>query len=408
MSCFCQDGGAKFGIRFSGFVRTDLLYDTRENVNLREGHFLLYPENRLKDQNGKDINAVSNFNLLSINSRLKGVITGPDAWGAKTTGLIEGEFFGVSDADINGFRLRHAYVKLKWPKTELMAGQYWHPMFIAESYPLTASFNTGAPFQPFNRSPQVRLSHQFGKVTLMAAAVGERDFSSMGPNPADPSKSINSSLYIRNSGMPEWQFLFQYRPDSTGNHLLGFGFGTKSIHPELSTIGTNKTAYQSNEKLVSLSAHVFAKIVLNPVTVRLQAVYCQNATALTMLGGYAVKEVTDTTTGNRTFTPITTISFWGDFQTMLRRWNLGLFAGYSGNLGAQDEVYKGIFYSRGKDIGYLYRIAPRVMVTSGKLDLIFEVEYTVAAYGIPDSKGVVMNTTEVANIRPLVVISYNF
>ena len=96
--------------------------------------------------------------MLSVQTRLVGKITGPDAFGAKTSGYIEAEFFGTSDADVNGFRLRHAYVKLNWTTTELLIGQFWHPMFITESFPEVVSFNTGAPFQPFNRSPQIRVT----------------------------------------------------------------------------------------------------------------------------------------------------------------------------------------------------------------------------------------------------------
>jgi len=31
----------KFGIDFSGFVKTDLIWDSRQTVAIREGHFLL-------------------------------------------------------------------------------------------------------------------------------------------------------------------------------------------------------------------------------------------------------------------------------------------------------------------------------------------------------------------------------
>ncbi len=84
----------KFGITFNGFVKTDVIWDSRQTVNIREGHFLLYPANELLDKNGDDINATANFNILSIQTRLRGNITGPDAFGAKTSGAIEGEFFG--------------------------------------------------------------------------------------------------------------------------------------------------------------------------------------------------------------------------------------------------------------------------------------------------------------------------
>ncbi len=61
----------KFGISFSGFVKTDIFYDTRQSGCIREGHFLLYPENVLLDANNKDINDKPSFNMLSIQTRLK-------------------------------------------------------------------------------------------------------------------------------------------------------------------------------------------------------------------------------------------------------------------------------------------------------------------------------------------------
>ena len=38
----------KFGINFSGFVKTDIFFDTRQSgtsTGLREGHFYLFPDN---------------------------------------------------------------------------------------------------------------------------------------------------------------------------------------------------------------------------------------------------------------------------------------------------------------------------------------------------------------------------
>ena len=77
----------KFGITFSGFVKTDFFYDSRQVVTIREGHFLLYPENQKLDLNGKDINAKDHFGILSIQSRLTGKVTGPDLLKAKTSAI---------------------------------------------------------------------------------------------------------------------------------------------------------------------------------------------------------------------------------------------------------------------------------------------------------------------------------
>ena len=130
-------------------------------------------------------------------------MTGPDALGAKTSGLIEGEFFGTADGDTNGFRLRHAIIKLNWKGTELMVGQFWHAMFITDCFPDVVSFNTGAPFQPFARAPQIRLTRAFGRLSIIATALSQRDFASSGPEGT-------SSVYIRNAAMPEFNLKAQY------------------------------------------------------------------------------------------------------------------------------------------------------------------------------------------------------
>ena len=106
---------SSFGIKFSGFVKNDFFMDSRQIVAARNGHFLLWPAAEKLDGAGDDINAQPSFNILAIQSRLKGTITGPDAFGAKTSGVIEGDFFAQANDNINLLRLRHAFVKLTWP-----------------------------------------------------------------------------------------------------------------------------------------------------------------------------------------------------------------------------------------------------------------------------------------------------
>ena len=44
----------KFGIKFSGFVKNDFFYDSRQTVTAREGHFLLWPSPEKLDELGND------------------------------------------------------------------------------------------------------------------------------------------------------------------------------------------------------------------------------------------------------------------------------------------------------------------------------------------------------------------
>jgi hypothetical protein len=123
LSSFAQKDSAKFGIKFSGFVNSQLMYDTRQTVGGRETMLVLYPENQRLDKNGKDVNASPSFNQLAMITRLTGKVWGPDVLGAKTSALFEGDFTGQTNNDNNGFRLRHAYLKFNWKKSELLIGQ---------------------------------------------------------------------------------------------------------------------------------------------------------------------------------------------------------------------------------------------------------------------------------------------
>ncbi len=407
----------KFGVSISGFVKTDVFYDSRQTVNIREGHFLLYPDNVSLDVNNNDINAKRSFNILSIQSRLKVAFTGPEVIGAKPSGVLEGDFFGNENSnfsDLNGFRLRHAFVKLNWATTEILAGQYWHPIFIPESFPGVLSFNTGAPFQPFSRNPQIRLTKTFGGLKLIGCIFTQRDFTGIGPeysfaNSKYTSTPSASSKYLRNSGIPDMHFQMQYKSDSS-KFFAGTGIDYKIITPELYTVNSGATTkFKSDKILGSISAIGFLNVKLKPVTVKLEGIYAQNAYDLVMIGGYGIKEVTDTSTGEKEFANLNTVSIWADFQTNGEKLQLGIFGGFTKNMGSQDSI-KSTIYARGSNIGYVYRVSPRIVYIAGKLTFGLEGEYTFVMYGKAngDNKGGVTNLYAVSNTRALLAIIYNF
>jgi len=383
---FSQTEKQSFGISFSGFVKTDIFYDTRQSVIIREGHFLLYPQNESLDINGNDVNDKSSLNMLSIQTRLNGKITGPDAIGAKTSGVIEGEFFGHSDADINGFRLRHAFVKLDWEKTSLLVGQTWHPMFIAEMFPGVVSFNTGVPFQPFSRNPQIRFTHSLDKLKLIAVAASQRDFSSNGPNGF-------TSIYLRNSVVPNIHAQVQYSGD---DFFGGAGIDYKKITPRLVTTNNIKT----DNSVSSLAFTGFVKIYVEPVTFKFQGVYGGNLADQIMLGGYAVKSL-DTLTGIEDYTVINCLSVWGEVSVG-KNIEYAVFAGYTKTLGADDNIV-GAYYARGTNIENVFRVSPRVQFNFNSLRFSTELEYTSAGYGTANNldKGKIENVKEFTNLRIL-------
>lgn len=390
-----EEGKKKmFGIKFSGFVKNDFIFDTRQVVSARDLHFLLYPKNVKLDMDGEDINDKADFNYLAIQSRLTGKITGPDAFGAKTSGLIEGAFFGQLESNINGFRLRHAFIKLNWETTEVLMGQYWHMMFVTGCFPGTVSFNTGVPIQFFSRNPQIRITQKVGKFTLAGAAATQLDFVSPG-----------GAETLQNALLPDLTGQLSY---STDKLLVGATAGYKQLMPRIET----NTNYKTDAMVSGVITQAFFKYVFKPITFKIQTTYAQNGYDGLQIGGYAVSSITDVERDYRSYTTMNTRGFWSDIHTNNPKLQFGLFGGLIQNLGSIDEIEELEMirtYTRGSDIAYVYRISPRVILNSGKVRFAAEYEYTASAYG--DSfniHGVPQNEKEVANSRILIAAYYFF
>jgi hypothetical protein len=395
---------SKFGIKFSGFVKNDFFWDTRQTISAREGHFHLWPAPVNLDELGEDINQQASFNFLAIQSRLTAKITGPDALGAKTSGLIEGDFFAQANDNINLLRLRHAFVKLNWEYTEVMAGQYWNPLFVTACFPGTVSFNTGTPLQSFARNPQVRVTHQIHGFSILAAVLGQRDYSSVGPLGA-------SSHYLRNSAVPEMQVQVHYGTSNEEgmNIIAGAGAAYKTIVPRLSSSPIDGITYKVDEKVRGFTAMAFSKLTTKPITAKLQVRYGENIADLLGISGFAATEITDATTGELAYAPLKSMTFWAEVHSNGNP-QVGIFGGLTSNNGLSETILATEpVYGRGTTIRRLYRIAPRIIYNIGKLRLAAEVEYTSAAYGDNyDEYYIPADLTLATNLRVLLAVYYFF
>jgi len=237
-----------------------------------------------------------------------------------------------------------------------------------------------------------------------------------------------STKYLRNSVLPELDLQVQYlvKNETKGiEFLAGASVDFLMLTPRLATEVTVSPAYdtvinntvfhqnavtltyKTNEKSNAVSGNFFARLKTPKVTVRAGAVYGGNMYAFCMLGGYTVKSVTDVEKQFVDYATIRTASAWADIKTNGKKWEAGLFGGYSKNIGATSEVV-GPYYSRGSDIQYLYRVSPRVVLRISKFKFATELEYTAAGYGTTTSTGTVINPTEVANLRILFGTFYYF
>ena len=137
------------------------------------------------------------------------------------------------------------------------------------------------------------------------------------------------------------------------------------------------------------------------------AIYGSNLFDLVMLGGYAVKSINESAQWTYDYTSVKNFSLWAELSSNGKN-QAGIFAGYSKNLGTEGDNY-GLYYSRGANINYVYRIAPRIIINMEKVRIAAELEYTSAQYGTADTGGHVnsgLNTE--SNLRLLLAFYYFF
>ena len=378
-------------LTWSGFVKAEGMYDTRQIVEAREGYLLLYPQKVKLDKNGKDINAKGSFNQYDMTARLTAKITGPDILHAKASALIEGDFTGASNAENNSFRLRHAYLKLKWTHASVIAGQYWHPINIPEMIPNVLSLNTGAPFHPFSRQPQIRLDASWGKINALIAILSQRDYMNAGPAGA-------STVYLRNSVIPNLHTQFHIKSDKI---FAGAGADFKRLTPRLVTDSLFKT--RSSVDCFSYTA--FAMLKTKPLIFKMQWIYGQGLNDHLVMGGYGITH-TDPLSNQQEYAALNYLTGWLTVQTTGKTWQASIFSGFTKGFGSNKDITT--VYARDADIAYVYRVAPMLTYLNGPFSLSTEIEYTAAAYGKPDAKYKVRDVTVVGNTRFSFSAGYTF
>lgn len=378
-----EDNKEGVKLKLSGFVKADYIFDSRQNIESREGFYLAYPKPIVLDANGIDINDHPSSNQYGMTTRLGVKALGPEIFNAKTMAFIESDFTGPSNAHNNAFRLRHAYIRLDWEKTSFLMGQYWHPNDVPEMLPLVLSLNTGAPMHAFSRGPQIRLTQMTGPIKWVAVAYSQRDFTSNGPEGI-------SSIYLRNSAIPDLSLQAHFKKKSI---FAGAGLNYKQLNFRSFTLDNQLL----NDDLSALSALAFIKFENQKWDLRFQTVWGENLHDHLMLGGVAVAQA-DTANASIEYTNLAASSVWGTAYYKFDKLKIGVFGGYIATLGSEKEI-TGPVYARGHDIKYVYRVSPQWSYTIKNLIIANEWEYTVAAYGTPDSFGKVNNTYEVGNLR---------
>ena len=386
----------KITFDLSGFVKTDFWVDSRKMADAREGLFAVFPLDVKLDAEGNDINAAPNFNYSVITSRTGLKINGFNAFGAKTFGYIEADFSGMSNSTTATFRLRHAFLQMNWKKSSLLLGQFWHPMFVTDVFPSVISLNTGSPFQPFIRSPQIRYTQKIGDLQIIAAALAQRDYANDGP-------MGRSYSYLSNSLIPNAHIQFKYIKNK---NTFGIAADYKLLKPRQITDSNIISA----STVSSISYMAYYKWQGNKIQIKAKAIWGQNLTDNLLLGGYAVASI-NPINDVRTYTPTQHLFTWLDIDYTIKfdKFTVlpGIFLGYLKNYGTIEDN-TGIYYATASNIDNLRRIAPNLSIKSGNTMLSLEYEYTTAYYGTPNKSGLVKNTYSVSNNRLLFTAFYFF
>ena len=436
----------KPSFKFYGFVRNYACYDTRESLTSNSEQFYYMPKDiKLDATKEKDLNAQDNIMLLSITTRLGLNVNGLNFLGSKTSAKIEADFagFGTSNTVL---RIRQAYAKMDWENSKVLVGQAWHPA-MGDMMPDVFSLETGAPFTPFSRSPQVRYDYETKNVKLTATALYQFQYTSYGPDGA----SFN---YARNAIIPE---MYLQGIIKSGDFMMGIGVDVLTLKPRTQYSVTEKSielvpvvdadgnqvyfddiaikdsegtdegnavyvestketikTYKSNDQLmVSVTPTIFAQYKKDRWGIKGRVTYAQNAAHMSMISGYAVTEKLDN--GDWKYSSINSIGGWVDatYKQPLKTGYLTFccFLGYTKNLGCMNEIkdIKNDIYMRGeKNMDYMWRVAPSILYTHNAMQIGIEYNPTTVGYGTPDSKYNMSDVHAVTNHRICAMLKYNF
>lgn len=374
-----------------GFIRNDFYYNSRQNIDVIDGIFNMFPKPIVLDASGNDINNIPQTEMISVASRLGININGPEIFNAKSTAKIETDFCGTGSTYFL-MRLRQAYMKLNWKKTELLAGQTWHPFFGNVS-PTMISLNTGSPFQPFNRSPQLRLKQNLtSNLSFTLAGIYQMQYTSYGPEG-------KSNIYMKKALLPDLYFGME----NTGKHLTG-------------GIGLDVKTIKADSRLFSKSVMIYGNYTNKMFQLKAKSLLGQNLSDLQMPMGYGISGY-NTENKTNTYTNFNQSSSWINL-VYGKTWQVGIFGGYLKNLGTDEDllqssngdftVYSSGYFSGNQHLDQLFRVAPHLSYNFKNIRFGLEYDITNAEYGKLNTGGKVINPYSVNNHRITCAAIYNF
>ncbi|MBO6248975.1 MAG: hypothetical protein J6N54_09210 [Bacteroidales bacterium] len=374
-----------------GFFRTAAIFDTRDSKAGSEDMFYFRPLDRQLNYQSQDVYDNMSLKAYAITTRLGVNVRGFRYGSLKVDGKLEGDFY-LMNGTTASLRLRHAYVDIYWDKLGYMestlsfrVGQSWHPM--SADLPYCVNVETGAPFTPFNWSPQLMMEYAFAnRFRFTAGALYPMQFLPTGP-------VGESENYVRYGLIPELYGGIAY----TGKHFTAkAGADVLSLKPRWRTttldyviddwydIGT-----KVRDRVFMVSPFVYFQYEKGMFKINAKSVFAQGGDHLRLMGGYAMYDWRDIY--EYKYTPLrSTVSFLS--FSVGRKLQFLCMAGYmralgtAHNLSVDDEGFckaSDVYYSSvgSKGIAQMYRVTPTVAYNLGKLTLAVEYNNTSVQYG---------------------------
>jgi hypothetical protein len=387
-----------FAYDFYGFVRGEAYGNSRRNTEVVDGLFYLLPDNRLADAAGEDLNAAPAGSFYTLATRLGVRIKGPDIGRAASSAGIEADFGGTTNIHFV-LRIRHAWTKLEWTGgSSVLLGQTWHP-FFGDVAPQVLNLSTGAPFQPFNRSPQIQYQYAAKGWKFRATALYQLMYLSTGP-------VGKSESYQKDGVLPELCAGIDW---GRGGFLAGAGAEMLSLKPRLQSQSlANGQTYRVNERITSFSFEAHARYARRSLYLAGKTLLTSNMNHTALPGGYGVSKV-DFATGKQEYTPFRHSTTWVNL-VYGERWQGGFFGGYTKNLGSTRPVVAShMIYGLGMDIDRLATASVHFSYNLPHWKAGVEYQASTAWYGDIDlSDGRVKNARDVTNHRIVALFMYYF
>lgn len=386
----------KYPFRFSGFIRNDLIADTRLSYQPTADPLLVVPFEPQFDPKGVDINDVTKFTITPLRSYLRLDVFGPQFSTTDVHICMQFDFFGPQLNQENIVHFWYMYGELFNECEQLIIGQYRHPFRPLRVYPNALTYNPAT----IEQAPQIRWRHDMGKgVDTILAIFSELNFASFGVNEqavffAPDGAIVRSPSYMQNSMKPGIAGRIEYNDERwvAGAGLLGF-----TVLPRLSS----EKGYPNSFTATCCWTTAYAGYYGEKVEVKGQLIWAQNFAPLYPVGGY-VARCSNTSTGLSEYRPLQNIFSWLDIESHSHRFfKPGLYLEYcpivgSGHTFIDPVSEQATVYGLNGRLQSITRICPRLMVDICEFNMGFEYDYIRANYGTLNADGRFVNTAPVS------------